>query len=108
MDAPPDLFGRCIAVDPDEITRLVVVFDHRRGLGLVLLEAGFDRFGGVVLAAMEVAATAVANAGLFGGVLVDVVVRSTVRADAPPGQPVHEFLVAHLQIQDDVEIGDRL
>ena len=91
------------AIDPvDNALSLVVVDDlaHRRHL---LLEAGADDLGPIVVALHELVALEVAVTG-HARRLADLVVRGAAgRADPAAGQALHELLVRHVDEDDAVD-----
>ena len=89
----------------DQHAALGVEVDQRRGLLGVDLEPVPDGLGLVVVAQVQLAAAAVADAGLGGRVELEVPDVPALLAGAPAGQPPHHLLVARRRVEHDVERG---
>jgi hypothetical protein len=105
-ERPADGVGRAFAVDADERLAALVVLDDGHGVVLEHVQALADRLLGVVVALDQLAATVVADARVVGLVVLDVIVRATLRADPATGQAVDQFLLRGVEVKHDVEVGD--
>src|SRR6185369_5665342 len=101
VDRPDcDVFDQAGGVDANELALAAVEVDQRSGLFGILLEALRDGLGLIVVALVELAAAAVADAVVGRCVELDVpdLAAARRRAGAPAGQPADHLVAVDHQL----------